>query len=47
MLPPGLPPFDLRPAPLKFTNPTTAVHAQLTHFFQTKRLTGTGEIAAP
>lgn len=46
-VPPALPPFQRRPSSLMFANPVAAVHAQLTHFFQTKRLTGTGEIVAP
>lgn len=47
MKPPGLPPFETRSSVLMFANPTAAVHQQLTHFLQTKRLTGVAEIAAP
>lgn len=41
---PGLPPFVKRASPLMFTNPIDDVHAQLTHFFDTRRTTGTAEI---
>lgn len=44
LVPPGLPPFELRPTPLKFDNPIDAVYEQLTHFFDTRRATGTAEI---
>ncbi len=45
--PPGLPPFERRPTMLMFENPVAGVHDQMRHFFETKRLTGTGEILAP
>jgi hypothetical protein len=44
LVPPGLPPFESRPTPLAFDNPIDAVYAQLTHFFETRRATGTAEI---
>ncbi|HSD90659.1 MAG TPA: hypothetical protein VLB44_24210 [Kofleriaceae bacterium] len=42
--PPGLPPFDKRATPLMFTNPIDDVHAQATHFYDTRLTTGTAEI---
>lgn len=45
--PPAQPPFELRPTPLLFTNPVADVQRQLTHFYDTRRTTGTAEIAAP